>query len=115
MPGRPYHGSVGGRRAVQWIAQCILQLIDIAGHDVPNAPRIGMEVLVDNSVADAGIARQGISGCAALNAGLMPFAASPMSAMEYSTDRTIVGFAANAAKSRPVVSARMSAIAEMMS
>jgi hypothetical protein len=52
-PSRPWQGSVRGRRVVQWIDQRFPQFVDIAGHDVPNAPRIGTEVLVDNSVADA--------------------------------------------------------------
>jgi hypothetical protein len=42
-------------------------------------------------------------------------AASPVIAMEYRTDRMVVGLAANAARARPTVSARMSSIAEMMS
>jgi hypothetical protein len=34
------------------MAQRFLQCIDIAGHDVPNASRVGAEVLVHNSVAN---------------------------------------------------------------
>jgi hypothetical protein len=45
----------------------------------------------------------------------MFFAASPMMAIEYRTDLTIAGFAENAAKSMPAVSARMSLTAETMS